>query len=170
MRIIITLLLAVAFFWAGSVIVSPIWARSLVEDNPRIEVQAQEASDPEDLETEEVDASNLKTTESGLKYADLQVGEGASPEKGDTVVVQYTGRLEDGTVFDSSYQRSQPFSFTLGVGQVIQGWDEGVSSMQVGGKRRLVIPPELAYGSRGAGGVIPPNATLEFDVELLDVR
>ena len=170
MRIIITLLLALALFWAGSGLISPSWARSSVEDNPRIEVQPQEATDLEEMEDEEMNASDLKTTASGLQYADLQVGEGASPEKGDMVVVQYTGRLEDGTVFDSSYQRSQPFSFTLGVGQVIQGWDEGVASMQVGGKRRLVIPPELAYGPRGAGGVIPPNATLEFDVELLDVR
>lgn len=169
MRIIITLVLAIALVWFGSVITSAGWARQRVEDNPTVQVQAEESPDLEELETEPP-VTDLQTTESGLQYADLQVGDGASPEKGDTVVVQYTGRLEDGTVFDSSYQRSQPFSFTLGVGQVIQGWDEGVASMQVGGKRRLVIPPELAYGSRGAGGVIPPNATLEFDVELLDVR
>lgn len=169
MRIIITLLLAVALVWVGSVIGSPSWARQRVEDNPTIQVPAEESPAVEALESEPA-ATDLQTTESGLRYTDLQVGDGSSPEKGDTVIVQYTGRLEDGTVFDSSYQRSQPFSFTLGVGQVIQGWDEGVASMQVGGKRRLVIPPDLAYGSRGAGGVIPPNATLEFDVELLDVR
>ncbi len=116
------------------------------------------------------DSADLVTTDSGLKYTDVTVGDGASPEQGDEVVVHYTGRLTNGTVFDSSYDRGEPFRFTLGGGQVIQGWDEGVASMQVGGKRILVIPPELGYGSRGAGGVIPPNATLEFEVELLDIR
>lgn len=105
-----------------------------------------------------------------LKYTDDQVGTGAEAQPGKTVVVHYTGWLMDGTKFDSSRDRSQPFSFPLGQGQVIKGWDEGVAGMKVGGKRTLTIPPDLGYGSRGAGGVIPPNATLKFEVELLDVR
>lgn len=110
------------------------------------------------------------TTPSGLKYNDDQVGGGASPQKGQRVSVHYTGWLTDGTKFDSSRDRGQPFQFTIGHGEVIKGWDEGVASMKVGGKRKLTIPPELGYGARGAGGVIPPNATLVFDVELLDVK
>ncbi|HEY9810492.1 MAG TPA: FKBP-type peptidyl-prolyl cis-trans isomerase [Halomicronema sp.] len=109
------------------------------------------------------------TTPSGLKYIDVEQGTGAEPKAGQTVTVHYTGTLEDGTKFDSSRDRGQPFSFKIGVGQVIKGWDEGVLSMRVGGKRELIIPAELGYGSRGAGGVIPPNATLKFDVELLRV-
>lgn len=112
---------------------------------------------------------NLVTTDSGLQYVDLQKGTGASPQPGQTVTVHYTGTLEDGTKFDSSRDRNRPFSFTIGVGQVIKGWDEGVASMQVGGRRKLIIPPDLGYGARGAGGVIPPNATLIFDVELLKI-
>ena len=106
----------------------------------------------------------------GLKYTDDQVGTGAEAVSGKTVVVHYTGWLLDGTKFDSSRDKNQPFSFPLGGGRVIQGWDEGVAGMKVGGKRTLVIPPGLGYGARGAGGVIPPNATLKFEVELLDVR
>jgi peptidylprolyl isomerase len=109
------------------------------------------------------------TTESGLQYVDIRVGDGEMPERGQTVSVNYVGRLEDGTIFDSSYKRDQPFNFALGVGQVIRGWDEGVATMRVNGKRKLIIPPDLAYGSRGAGGVIPPNATLEFEVELVEI-
>ncbi|TVU54862.1 MAG: FKBP-type peptidyl-prolyl cis-trans isomerase [Arthrospira sp. PLM2.Bin9] len=112
---------------------------------------------------------NLVTTDSGLQYVDLQKGTGASPQRGQTVTVHYTGTLKDGTKFDSSRDRNQPFSFTIGVGQVIKGWDEGVASMQVGGRRKLIIPADLGYGDRGAGGVIPPNATLIFDVELLKI-
>jgi len=110
---------------------------------------------------------------SGLKYTDSKVGDGAAATAGHKVSVHYTGWLdnkgEKGKKFDSSVDRGEPFSFTLGGGQVIKGWDQGVAGMKVGGKRTLVIPPELGYGARGAGGVIPPNATLIFDVELLKV-
>jgi peptidylprolyl isomerase len=115
------------------------------------------------------DAKKTVTTASGLKYVDVVVGKGASPTAGKQVKVHYTGTLENGKKFDSSVDRKEPFSFTIGVGQVIPGWDEGVMSMKVGGKRKLIIPPNLGYGTQGAGGVIPPNATLLFDVELLDV-
>jgi len=108
-------------------------------------------------------------TGSGLKYVDEVVGTGESPSPGKTVKVHYTGRLEDGTKFDSSVDRGQPFEFTIGVGQVIKGWDEGVMTMKVGGKRKLIVPPDLGYGADGAGP-IPPNSTLIFDVELLGVR
>ena len=112
-------------------------------------------------------------TASGLHYEDTQPGTGATAKAGQTVRVHYTGWLyandKAGTKFDSSKDRGTPFSFALGGGQVIKGWDEGVAGMQVGGTRRLVIPPHLGYGARGAGGVIPPNATLLFEVELLDV-
>ena len=110
------------------------------------------------------------TTASGLKYIDNVVGTGPVAEKGKKVTVHYTGTLKDGQKFDSSLDRGQPFTFTLGGGQVIKGWDEGVAGMKVGGKRRLIIPAELGYGARGAGGVIPPNAELTFDVELLNVQ
>ncbi len=113
---------------------------------------------------------NEVTTSSGLKYTDVKEGTGAQPRAGQTAVVHYTGWLLDGTKFDSSKDRGQPFSFPLGQGRVIRGWDEGVATMKVGGVRKLTIPPDLGYGARGAGGVIPPNATLTFEVELLDVR
>ncbi|NJK75690.1 MAG: FKBP-type peptidyl-prolyl cis-trans isomerase [Microcoleus sp. SU_5_6] len=109
------------------------------------------------------------TTDSGLKYVELKEADGATPKTGQTVVVHYTGTLEDGTKFDSSRDRNSPFQFKIGVGQVIKGWDEGVGTMKVGSRRKLIIPPELGYGARGAGGVIPPNATLIFDVELLRI-
>jgi FKBP-type peptidyl-prolyl cis-trans isomerase FkpA len=109
------------------------------------------------------------TTSSGLRYTDLVVGNGALAEDGMTVSVHYTGWLTDGTKFDSSLDRGQPFTFQLGAGQVIRGWDEGVRGMRVGGKRKLTIPPDLGYGERGAGGVIPPNATLVFEVEFVGV-
>lgn len=114
--------------------------------------------------------ANVVTTPSGLKYTDITEGTGATPQTGQTVVVHYTGTLENGKKFDSSRDRNQPFKFKLGVGQVIKGWDEGLSTMKVGGRRQLIIPPELGYGARGAGGVIPPNATLNFDVELLGIQ
>jgi len=112
----------------------------------------------------------MTTTSTGLQYEDLQEGTGKEALIGQTVSVHYTGWLTDGTKFDSSVDRGQPFQFPLGARRVIAGWDEGVAGMKVGGKRKLTIPPALGYGSRGAGGVIPPNATLVFDVELLDVR
>lgn len=105
-----------------------------------------------------------------LKIRDIQKGSGEEANVGETVIVHYTGWLMDGTKFDSSVDRGTPFSFTLGEGRVIRGWEQGVEGMQVGGKRELIIPPELAYGPQGAGGVIPPNATLKFEVELLEVR
>ncbi len=114
------------------------------------------------------------TTPSGLQIVDTQVGTGASPARGQICVMHYTGWLyENGTKtrkFDSSVDRNEPFEFPIGMGRVIKGWDEGVASMKVGGKRTLIIPPELGYGARGAGGVIPPNATLIFDVELLGLK
>jgi len=110
------------------------------------------------------------TTPSGLQYQILKEGNGAVAKAGDHVSVHYTGWLMDGTKFDSSVDRNMPFEFNLGAHQVISGWDEGVAGMKIGEKRVLIIPPELGYGSRGAGGVIPPNATLKFEVELLGIK
>ena len=108
-------------------------------------------------------------TASGLTYVEVKAGKGKAPRRGDTVAVHYVGRLENGKEFDNSHKRGQPIEFSLGVGQVIQGWDEGIGMMKEGGKASLIIPPELGYGQRGAGGIIPPNATLIFDVELVKV-
>jgi FKBP-type peptidyl-prolyl cis-trans isomerase len=110
------------------------------------------------------------TTESGLTIIDLVDGDGETCTAGQAVTVHYTGWLQNGTKFDSSHDRDEPFEFDLGAGRVIPGWDEGVLGMKVGGKRKLTIPPKLAYGSKGAGGVIPPNATLVFEVELIEVE
>jgi len=115
-------------------------------------------------------AAGFEKTESGLRYQIIQKGTGVQAEKGKQISVHYKGQLTDGTVFDSSYQRKQPIDFTVGIGQVIKGWDEGLQLLQVGDKARLVIPSQLAYGSQGAGGVIPPNATLIFDLELMAVK
>ncbi len=113
---------------------------------------------------------NITVTPSGLRFEELVVGDGESARTGATAVVHYTGWLLDGAKFDSSVDRGEPFEFSLGQGQVIKGWDEGVATMKVGGKRKLTIPPDLAYGARGAGDVIPPGATLVFEVELLEIR
>ena len=115
-------------------------------------------------------ATGFKKTESGLRYQIIQKGSGKKAKKGKQISVHYKGQLTNGTVFDSSYQRKEPIDFTVGTGQVIKGWDEGLQLMQVGDKARLVIPSNLAYGSQGAGGVIPPDATLIFDIELMDVK
>ena len=124
--------------------------------------------------SEAANAQPVTTTPSGLKIIDLKVGTGPSPKPGQTCVMNYTGWLYEngkrGNKFDSSLDRNQPFSFPIGQHQVIAGWDEGAATMKVGGKRTLIIPPELGYGARGAGGIIPPNATLIFDVELLSVK
>jgi FKBP-type peptidyl-prolyl cis-trans isomerase FkpA len=112
----------------------------------------------------------MKITDSGLKYEDLTEGDGPTAAAGHTVSVHYTGWLTNGTKFDSSLDRREPFQFPLGKGRVIRGWDEGVAGMKVGGRRKLTIPPQLGYGAAGAGGVIPANATLVFEVELLEIR
>jgi peptidylprolyl isomerase len=112
----------------------------------------------------------MQTTPSGLQYEDITVGNGPSPQPGQTVTVHYTGWLDDGKKFDSSLDRGQPFEFPLGQGRVIKGWDEGVATMKVGGNRRLVIPPALGYGAQGFPGAIPPNSRLTFEVELLGVK
>lgn len=134
---------------------------------PALVAQANLLTQPEATPMTE---ENVVTTDSGLKYIDVVDGTGATPQKGQTVSVHYTGTLENGTKFDSSRDRGQPFQFPLGAGRVIKGWDEGIATMKIGGQRQLIIPSDLGYGSRGAGGVIPPNATLLFDVELLGVE
>lgn len=119
---------------------------------------------------EEKMSGDIQETPSGLKYIIIEEGSGDKPKKGQKVKVHYTGKLEDGTVFDSSVQRGVPIEFTLGVGQVIKGWDEGISDMKVGEKRQLIIPPDLGYGPNGYPPVIPPNSTLIFDTELVEVN
>jgi len=119
---------------------------------------------------EEKMSGDIQETPSGLKYIVIEPGEGDKPEKGKKVKVHYTGKLEDGSVFDSSIKRGAPIEFTLGVGQVIKGWDEGIADMKVGEKRQLIIPPDLGYGPNGHPPVIPPNSTLIFDVELVEIN
>ena len=116
------------------------------------------------------ESSGEITTPSGLKYTDIVIGTGESPLPGQTVTIHYTGTLLDGKKFDSSKDRMTPYSFTLGAGQTLAGWEEGVVTMKVGGKRKLIVPPNLAYGSTGVGKIIPPYATVVFEIELLDVK
>lgn len=137
------------------------------EGNRKKRLEAEKAAAEEALEKL---AAGFQKTDSGLRYQFIQRGEGKKAENGKTVSVHYTGQLPDGKVFDSSYPRKKPIEFPLGQGNVIEGWDEGIALLQVGDKARFVIPAHLGYGSRGAGGVIPPNATLIFDVELMDVK
>jgi peptidylprolyl isomerase len=133
--------------------------------------EAAAAAATEEVEVvSEIAEEDIITTESGLQYVMVEEGGGDSPEPGSMVQVHYTGTLEDGTKFDSSYDRGEPIQFMLSAGQVIPGWDEGIALLKVGGKAKLIIPPELAYGASGAGGVIPPDATLLFDVELVGVE
>ncbi|MBI1984709.1 MAG: FKBP-type peptidyl-prolyl cis-trans isomerase [Candidatus Wildermuthbacteria bacterium] len=120
--------------------------------------------------TENKETNNQPAMENTLKIEDIKIGEGTEAKAGNTVLVNYIGTLTDGTKFDSSYDRGLPLSFVLGQGQVIAGWDQGILGMKIGGKRKLTIPPSLAYGEAGAGGVIPPNATLIFEVELVEVN
>lgn len=131
--------------------------------------QEPEASEP-DVSVDEEPTPEVITTESGLQYADLEEGMGPAVRKGDMVEVHYLGWLPDGTVFDSSKARNKTFRFRVGRRQVVKGWDEGLVGMQVGGKRRLLVPPELGYGKRGAGDKIPPDATLLFEIELVGIR
>ena len=146
------------------------------DSNPRLFAMAPEASEQvaqgsaADLLGGDMEATKERMTPSGLKITDLVEGTGTEAQSGNTVSVNYRGTLTNGQEFDSSYRRNQAFTFPLGGGRVIRGWDEGVVGMKEGGKRRLVIPPDLAYGSRGAGGVIGPNETLIFEIELVKVQ
>jgi len=151
---------------AAAVVAAPL-ELDPADPNPTLFAMAPDVSGAASLGGE-ITTPQERTTDSGLRITDLVVGEGAEATTGQNVVVNYRGTLENGTEFDKSYGRG-PFTFPLGAGRVIRGWDEGVAGMKVGGKRKLVIPPDLGYGSRGAGGVIPPDATLIFEVELVRV-
>jgi peptidylprolyl isomerase len=139
------------------------------EEPATAEPKADEGEGTEEPKEGDVDEKTV-TTPSGLKYVEIKEGDGANPSPGQLVIVHYTGWLLDGTKFDSSVDRGDPFRFPIGMGRVIRGWDEGVMTMKIGGKRKLIIPAELGYGARGAGNVIPPNSTLVFEVELLGVQ
>ena len=147
-----------------SATITEVSPQGLVAEMPKPATPPKMTEEKNDMATPE----RVRVTESGLQYVDEVEGTGESPKKGQTVTVHYTGTLTDGTKFDSSRDRGQPFEFKIGVGQVIKGWDEGVGTMKVGGRRQLTIPPALGYGTRGIGP-IPPNSTLLFDVELLKV-
>jgi FKBP-type peptidyl-prolyl cis-trans isomerase FkpA len=138
-------------------------------DEPQTQVKNDPAYD-RFADTLHVNVRRMARRESGLYVQEVQLGGGRTAASGDTVAVQYEGHLPNGQLFDSSYLRGQPIQFILGLHQVVPGWEEGITGMRVGGKRRLVIPSQLAYGARGIGGVIPPNANLVFDVELVGVR
>ena len=153
-KIIAFVIVAAALLWGG------------MKYNSRLDESAKNQAAAEQAKVAETQNKIMEN----LKIEDLVVGTGEEVKGGAVVSVNYVGTLEDGTKFDSSYDRNQPFEFTLGAGEVIKGWDLGVAGMKVGGKRNLVIPPELGYGANGAGGVIPPNATLKFTVELLGVK
>lgn len=146
-------------------------APKAVEAAPQKEKKKSKKKKDKDAKQAEATEAKVVTTPSGLKYVDESVGTGVEAKAGKVVSVHYTGTLENGTKFDSSRDRGQPFTFNLGAGQVIKGWDEGVAGMKTkGGKRKLTIPANLGYGDRGVPGVIPPGATLLFDVELLEVK
>jgi FKBP-type peptidyl-prolyl cis-trans isomerase len=156
-----TLLAAASLTILSSLAAGPALAQNKPADKPTEKKEKPAMEKPEGKEV---------VTSSGLKYVDQKTGEGDEAKAGDVVTVHYTGWLTDGKKFDSSLDRNQPFTFQLGAGQVIEGWDKGVAGMKVGGKRKLTIPPGLAYGNRAVGGVIPPNSTLVFEVELLGVK
>lgn len=148
---------------------------TLTQSSVKQSTQIADASQLKPKGNMDIDLSKAETTSTGLMYIENQAGDGEVPSRGQKVEVHYTGYLAEegvqrGKKFDSSVDRGQPFVFTLGVGQVIKGWDEGIAKMNIGTKSTLIIPPELGYGTRGAGGVIPPNATLIFDVELLGIK
>jgi peptidylprolyl isomerase len=159
------ILILVFQFTAGT----PTATAGVISESKSIAQVDRAASTPSNLIAMDSNEKQI-TTASGLKYVEIAEGTGATPTKGQTISVHYTGTLENGTKFDSSRDRNQPFEFQVGTGQVIKGWDEGLMAMKVGDRRKLIIPAELGYGARGAGGVIPPNATLIFDVELLKIK
>ena len=162
-RALLTILLALASGATGAVALSTPAAAAQAASQEGKAMEPHKDNAAKDATAKEM------VTPTGLKYVDLKIGTGAEAKAGNVVEVHYTGWLTDGTKFDSSRDRNEPLRFKLGVGQVIKGWDEGVAGMKVGGKRKLTIPPELGYGKQGAGGVIPPGATLVFEVELLGV-
>lgn len=164
-----SLLIALSVIAILAVVATSGCARTPAEDTEAPPGEAGQMSTPPQEEAQQQPPQPPAADVTELVIEDITVGTGAEAKAGDTVTVHYTGWLTDGTQFDSSLDRSQPFQFVLGQGQVIPGWDQGVAGMKVGGQRRLTIPPDLGYGAAGAGGVIPPNATLVFEVELLSI-